>query len=606
MRPTRILGIAPYEGMRTLMLSIAADMPDVALTAFVGDLEPGAAIAQHYTMDDFDVILSRGGTAELIREQTLLPVVEIDLSVYDILRAIKLAEATSSQYALVGFPSITHNASFLCEVLRYDLKLHTIHNTDEARSVLQELSRQGCSMVLCDMVTTSIAQEFGLPSLLITSGRESIQSAIRQSVNLSRSYLTLQDQARLLTSALQTLCPSAAIWDDAGALHHSCLPDDLPAQVADRVDAVRRALDAHETSRSVVSLAQGQYTLVGTRFICDKKAYRAVQITCSAASAGMEKYGIRYLDREETTDRFFHSFQGVTQSSQLDTLLAEQAQSSVPLMVVGEPGTGKDQMARLLYAHSRFASAPLCEIDCALLRQKGWNYLMDSEMSPLTDSGITLHFCKILSLDDTQFEQLFATIYDLRIHTRNRLIISASQRAGCAVNERHRQLIERFGAAVVDMPPLRTHRGDIPSLASLYISTLNMRKAKEIAGLEPEALEALEGFDWPDNYDQFKRVLQELVDRTSSPYIRKEDTDLILNRERRLFIGAADAGGSLYARGQTLEEINLALLHQTLEEEHGNQSATAQRLGISRTTLWRMLRKSEAPTAQAIQHHEGG
>ena len=155
MKRTRVLGIAPYEGMRSLMVHLAQNMEDIELTAFVGDLEPGAAIAQRYTADEFDVILSRGGTAELIRQKTRLPVIDIELSVYDILRSIRLAQSGNNRYAIVGFPAITRNASFLCEVLRYQIDLYTIHDEDEARAALQKLAQEGCSMVLCDMITNS-------------------------------------------------------------------------------------------------------------------------------------------------------------------------------------------------------------------------------------------------------------------------------------------------------------------------------------------------------------------------------------------------------------------------------------------------------------------
>ena len=136
MAVTRILGIAPYEGMRSLMVQLAAEMEDVELTAFVGDLEPGAAIAARYTDKDIDVILSRGGTAELLRQKTTLPVVEIELSMYDILRSIRLAQSSNSRYAVVGFPAITRSAYFLCDMLQYDVEICTIRNEGEARAAL--------------------------------------------------------------------------------------------------------------------------------------------------------------------------------------------------------------------------------------------------------------------------------------------------------------------------------------------------------------------------------------------------------------------------------------------------------------------------------------
>lgn len=60
---------------------------------------------------------------------------DIPLSVYDILRSIKLAENHNCKYAVIGFPAITRNATFLCEVLRYNVDIYTIHDQKEARTI---------------------------------------------------------------------------------------------------------------------------------------------------------------------------------------------------------------------------------------------------------------------------------------------------------------------------------------------------------------------------------------------------------------------------------------------------------------------------------------
>lgn len=110
---TRILGIAPYDGMRTAMEQAAQAYPNVELEVYTGDLEEGQAIVQSITPNSYDCIISRGGTATLIRQVTDLPVVDIHISVYDVLRTMKLAENYTSLYAIVGFPSITEPAHTL-------------------------------------------------------------------------------------------------------------------------------------------------------------------------------------------------------------------------------------------------------------------------------------------------------------------------------------------------------------------------------------------------------------------------------------------------------------------------------------------------------------
>ena len=121
----KVLGIAPYEAMKTIMEKLARKRPQMDLDVYVGDLKKGVDIAQKYTQANYDVIISRGGTAEMIGKVTHIPVIEISLSVYDILRAMKLAENYSDKYAVVGFPGITGSAHLLCDLLQYKLDIVT-------------------------------------------------------------------------------------------------------------------------------------------------------------------------------------------------------------------------------------------------------------------------------------------------------------------------------------------------------------------------------------------------------------------------------------------------------------------------------------------------
>ena len=88
----KVLGIAPYEAMKNVMEKLARKRPHMEMDVYVGDLKKGVDIAQKNIQGNYDVIISRGGTAEMIGKVTHIPVIEISLSVYDILRAMKLAE----------------------------------------------------------------------------------------------------------------------------------------------------------------------------------------------------------------------------------------------------------------------------------------------------------------------------------------------------------------------------------------------------------------------------------------------------------------------------------------------------------------------------------
>ena len=89
---TRILAIVPYSGMQQILNDIASQYEDVELTVQIGSLEKAVELANSYGPDEFDVIIARGGTAERLEKKMEIPVVKIELTTFDILRAIKLAE----------------------------------------------------------------------------------------------------------------------------------------------------------------------------------------------------------------------------------------------------------------------------------------------------------------------------------------------------------------------------------------------------------------------------------------------------------------------------------------------------------------------------------
>ena len=80
MKKTKILAIAPYEGLKELMETTAASRPELDLTVYQGDLSQGAALAEQLQDQGFDVIVSRGGTARMIESISHIPVVEILVS----------------------------------------------------------------------------------------------------------------------------------------------------------------------------------------------------------------------------------------------------------------------------------------------------------------------------------------------------------------------------------------------------------------------------------------------------------------------------------------------------------------------------------------------
>jgi DNA-binding NtrC family response regulator len=116
-----------------------------------------------------------------------------------------------------------------------------------------------------------------------------------------------------------------------------------------------------------------------------------------------------------------------------------------------------------------------------------------------------------------------------------------------------------------------------------------MELGRQVSGFEPEALNMMTRYNWPGNYTQFKHVLHELTILTPGPYISATDVAELLAQERKVYRRVPDPASAPSMSGMTLSEICASVARQVLAENHGNQTQTARQLGISRTTLWRML-----------------
>jgi DNA-binding NtrC family response regulator len=145
---------------------------------------------------------------------------------------------------------------------------------------------------------------------------------------------------------------------------------------------------------------------------------------------------------------------------------------------------------------------------------------------------------------------------------------------------------------IITLPSLRDDRARIDSIINLYLNRLNIDMAKQILGVTTEAMELLRNFDWPYNYTQLSRVMRNLVILSTESYIRFDDVQEALNKERTVTAASLHAKDSVkqLELSRPLSEINKEIAMIVLEAHNGNQSKAAESLGISRTTLWRIIK----------------
>ena len=592
MQKTKILAVAPYEGMADAISAIAQTRDDIRMTVQTGDLDNGKKIALELAHNNYDVIISRGGTAELIRSNVELPVIDIPISVYDVLRTIKLVESYSGKFIIAGFSSITNCAKVLCDLLQYDIDIVTFTNESDALPAIRKAQQNGCTLALCDMTGLNAARKLGMNSILLSSGSESITSAIDEAVKLVASSAHVHKQKDLFQALLTNEDREFLIFNPAGALWFSSLPNnDSNTVLMNLVQTYLRAFLKVSGQTVTRQIRDKIFILTNRHLFYEDQKYTAITIQQKHAVFSEEDSVITiYNHLDSNSEDFADEYNGSHQVGRTADIIEAYAKSTQPVLIIGESGTGKDKVAKLLYSNSSGNSSPLYIINCELMGERKWNALINNSDSPFANVNTNIYIKNPGALSKNQLDKLFSYIDNSELARRNRLIFSlilnSSEKDQTEICRNY--LENKLSCMTLKLLPLRDRIQDLSSIATLYIHRMNVATGKQIIGFEAEAMDLMTAFSWPNNLDQLHHIIKELVVITRTPYITYENVKEILDNEPSADPSADISGLDLTG---TLNEINDQIIHMVLTEEAGNKERAAKRLGISRSTLWGMLKK---------------
>ena len=594
----KILGIAPYDGMKVLMMRVAKANPDIELEVFVGDLEKGVQIAKQNFHSNYDIIISRGGTAKLIEKAVPIPVVEVSFSPYDILRAIKLAENYSDLYAIVGFPGITDSANLLCDLLQYDINIYTINNATEAERTLKKLSNKGYKMVLCDMITNTIANKMGLKSILILSGKESVQNAFEQAKKISRTFSNIREEKKFLETVISKQSNAVVVYNSSNKIIFSTFLESS-SKIEQKFDSILPIAREHDSHKFFKRINGKLYSCISSQIILHGETHIVIYINPSAIPLSDNKYGIKYTNRTDAQARRSDGFSNIfDMTAEIKSDFEVLNESNYPVMIIGENGTGAEEVATNLFLNSSSSENPFIIIDCSVLNEKGWKFTTNHYNSPFNDNNNTIFIKDINFLDELRQKLLLSILIDTNLCKRNRVIMSSICNPDGTMSEMGNIYVNTLSCLVLRLPSLRNKVDVIPTISSLYLSRLNTQLGKQIVGFEEEAMNALKKYDWPHNYTQLERVIRELVVTSNDLYISTSAVLEILHKESLNVYSSPHLSQNNNTLQQeigvpcnsTLEEMNRIIIRKILEINNNNQSVSAKKLGISRTTLWRILK----------------
>ena len=308
-------------------------------------------------------------------------------------------------------------------------------------------------------------------------------------------------------------------------------------------------------------------------------------------------------------------------------IAAKGARNRLPILIVGEPGTGKETLARAIHSASLRARGPLVTVDCKSLPAN----MVDSElfgheagafpgafesrsgkMVAATGGTLVLDEIAALPLESQEaLDRVLATgeVRPVGCNGSNsvdvRLIATAS---GPLPDEFHPLLRERITGTIVPLPPLRDRSSDIPALARHLLARFSEQQLTRALAIDSGGLSVLMGYGWPGNVRQLASALlragldcedgslgekdfphiatQSLFSNRASdasPKLSRESSEAAVNGGPAVTLFLPD--GNI----RPLDAIEADIIRLAIGHYRGRMSEVARRLGIGRSTLYRKL-----------------
>ncbi len=290
--------------------------------------------------------------------------------------------------------------------------------------------------------------------------------------------------------------------------------------------------------------------------------------------------------------------------------IALVAPSEATVLITGESGTGKELIAGAIHFNSNRRKGPFIKINCAAIPET----LLESELFGhekgsftgadrrkdgrfLQASGGSIFLDEITEMPLTMQVKLLRVLQEREItRVGGNSVIKVDVRIIVASNRDLQEMVEsgafredlyyRLNVVNIRVPSLRERKDDIPLLAVNFLKMFAERNHKHIKGFTPGAMNEIIKHNWPGNIRELMNAVERAVVLARSDYLDEKDFETIRGESVK-----SDSTQSFDAWDMPLEVIEKLTILKTLESSNENKSEAARRLGITRRTLHKKLKK---------------
>lgn len=298
--------------------------------------------------------------------------------------------------------------------------------------------------------------------------------------------------------------------------------------------------------------------------------------------------------------------------------IRQVASTDTTVCILGESGTGKELVANAIHQHSPRTKNPFIKINCAAIPEN----LLESELFghekgaftgalkqrkgkfELADGG-TILLDEISEMDHALQAKLLRVLQEQEFERVGgnetlkldvRVIVSSNANLGERINAGtfREDLYYRVSVFVIQLPPLRDRREDIPLLIDHFLRNISQNLGKDVHGISREALEAMGTYSWPGNIRQIQNAVERAcVMVPEGAAIALSHLPPEISGQQYHAAEAVQPESALLPQlpDVTMDEIERMAIEQALRKYDGNRTQAARALNIGVKTLYRKIEK---------------
>lgn len=598
-----------------------------------------------------DVFLSAGSNASILRDGVQTPVVSIDVSGYDLMKALIKAKEISPNVGVIIYGDAIPSLDDLKSLLLLNLTQYHYKTPQEAQLCIQKLKDKGVEVVLGSSIIVELAQKAGMQAIL-TYSLQSIRTALDQALEVGRIAHLEHTRFDQLNSVLQTL-PDAVVavnnQEKIIAINHamkkilSVENQDIRGTNLSEVQPelslkdVLQNYTGDEIPSSVLQLDHRDWVSHKAAIFENGQIVGAAITLHDAGTIYTSDTKLRMFERKRqfTARHHFGTIQGNSSALKNTINKAKRySKSEFDILIMGESGTGKELFAQAIHNESHRANHPFIAINCAAFPET----LIESELFGHDDGAFTgsKRGGRRGLIESAHKGTLFLDeIGDMPLSLQTRLLRVLQERAITRLGSNtpipidirviaathqplkdlvslksfRQDLYYRLNTLELKLPPLRERKNDISLLFDNFLK-LNIAKNFKNHAILDEIQHLLSHhlnhYLWPGNIRELESIAKRVA--ILLPTLTVPIDEKLLYEELPDFFAMHSLPNNInsvrppqiknphISEKVAFENLTSHFDQATaaLKMASGNHFQAATLLGISRTTLWRWLKSKKS------------